>query len=201
MIRIFKDKMGRPLTYGQAWKKATVRFENYLLDFELMVLRWVGHIPFHTIRNLVYRSSGIRIGKGSIIHMWANFYQPKKISIGEDSIIGDHALLDGRASLKIGDHVDVASSVMIFNSEHDLDSDEFVARLDEVVIGDYCFVGPRAIILPGVKIGKGAVVAAGAVVTKDVNEFDVVGGVPAVKIGTRVNKILNYRLGRARLFQ
>ena len=70
-----------------------------------------------------------------------------------------------------------------------------------VEIGDFVFIGPRAIILPGVKIGRGAVVAAGAVVTKDVSEYMVVGGVPAEVIGERGVKDLNYRLGRARLFQ
>ncbi|KKQ96441.1 MAG: Acetyltransferase, partial [Candidatus Woesebacteria bacterium GW2011_GWA1_39_12] len=70
-----------------------------------------------------------------------------------------------------------------------------------VEIKDYVFIGPRAIILPGVSIGRGAVVAAGAVVTKNVPDFAIVGGVPAKVIGERKNKNLNYRLGRARLFQ
>ena len=68
-------------------------------------------------------------------------------------------------------------------------------------IGDYVFIGPRAIILPGVKIGRGAVVAAGAVVTKDVPEKTIVAGVPAETIGERRVKEFNYRLGRARLWQ
>ena len=130
-----------------------------------------------------------------------NFFMPKNISIGEDTIIGDHAFLDGRAKLKIGSHVDVASSVMIYNSEHDLHSSAFEAIESPVVIEDYVFIGPRAIILSGVKIGKGAVVAAGAVVAKDVPDFTIVGGVPAKVIGERSNKNPNYRLGRARLFQ
>ena len=90
---------------------------------------------------------------------------------------------------------------MIYNSEHDLEAEDFVAIEEPVKIGDYCFIGPRAIILPGVTIGKGAVVAAGAVVTKDVDDFAIVGGVPAKVIGERKNKNLKYRLGRARLFQ
>lgn len=133
--------------------------------------------------------------------MWARFYNPDNIEIGEDTVIGDHAFLDGRAKLKIGDHVDIASEVMIYNSEHDLTAEDFAGTLAPVEIGDYVFIGPRAIILPGVKIGKGAVVAAGAVVTKDVPDFAVVGGVPAKVIGERVNKNPKYRLGRARLFQ
>lgn len=200
-MKFLKDKMGRSLTLGEAFKKVINRFYNYWLDFELMLLRLVGNIPSHLIRNFFYRLSGIKIGKGSTIHMWANFFMPTNIEIGEDTILGDHIFLDGRAPLKIGNHVDVASQVLIYNSEHDLESMEFKAREEPVIIGDYVFIGPRVIILPGVKIGRGAVVAAGAVVTKDVADFAIVGGVPAKMIGERKSKNLSYKLGRARLFQ
>ena len=200
-MKIFKDRMGRPLSLSQAFGKILNRFYNCWLDFQLMLLRWVGHIPLHTVRKFFYRLAGVKIGKGTTIHMRANFFQPKNIKLGEDTVIGDHAFLDGRAPLKIGSHVDIASSVMIYNSEHDIESHDFSAREEPVEIGDYRFLGPRVIILPGVKIGKGAVVAAGAVVTKDVPDFVIVGGVPAKIIGERKNKNLKYHLGRARLFQ
>lgn len=198
---MFKDKNGNNLSFNQALPKIVNRVGNIFLDFELMLLRWVGHIPFHLIRKTIYRLSGIKIGKGSTIHMWANFYEPKNISIGNDTIIGNNAFLDGRASLKMGSHTDIASEVMIYNSEHNINSVDFSASEEKVEIGDYCFIGPRVIILPGVTIGKGAVVGAGAVVTKDVEEFSVVGGVPAQVIGQRTNKNPEYKLGRARLFQ
>ena len=70
-----------------------------------------------------------------------------------------------------------------------------------MIIDDYVFIGPRAIILPGVTIGRGAVVAAGAVVTKSVAPFEVVGGVPAQKISERKLKDPTYRLGRAAWFR
>jgi len=200
-MAVFKDRMGKPLGTTEASKKILNRLYNYWLDFELMILRCVGYVPFHTVRKLFYWLAGIKLGKRATIHMWASFFQPRNISIGEGTRVGDHAFLDGRARLTIGKEVDIASYVMIYNSEHNLESDEFTAIEEPVEIGDYSFIGPRVIILPGVKIGTGAVVAAGAVVTKDVEDYAIVGGVPAVKIGERKNKNLHYRLGRARLFQ
>ncbi|MBI2335123.1 acyltransferase [Candidatus Daviesbacteria bacterium] len=133
--------------------------------------------------------------------MGISFFSLRSIRIGQDSILGRNIFLDGRALIDIGNHVDIASDVMIYNSEHDINSDDFRAATGSVEIGDFCFIGPRAIILPGVKIGKGAVVGAGAVVTKDVAEFTVVGGVPAEVIGERKLQNPHYKLGRARLFQ
>ena len=201
MKSIFKDKNGNVLSWGEALGKILTRFYNYFLDFELMMLRCVGCIPFHRIRRFFYKLAGIKIGKGSTIHMGARFFQPKNIIIGEDTVIGDRAFMDGRVKLSIGSHTDIASEVMIYNSEHDIEKSDFSAREEIVEIGDYCFIGPRVIILPGVKIGKGAIIAAGAVVTKNVGDFEIVGGVPANFIGERKNKNPNYRLGRARLFQ
>ena len=126
---------------------------------------------------------------------------PSGVEIGEDTIIGNHAFLDGRAKLKIGNHVDIASNVMIYNAQHDIHSDDFHAIEEPVTIADYVFIGPGVIIQPGITIKKGAVVAAGAVVTKDVEPFMIVGGVPAIKIGERKNSDPHYKLGRARLFQ
>lgn len=196
-----KDRQGRELTAGEIFKKVMVRIENILLEFQVFILHLVGYVPFHCCRRFFYRLAGIKIGKGSTIHTGARFYDPRNIVIGDDSIIGEGIVLDGREELTIGSHVDIATDVMIYNSQHDTESDSFQAEDKPVTIEDYVFIGPRVIILPGVKIGRGAVVGAGAVVTKDVAPFAVVGGVPAKIIGERKNKNLNYKLGRARWFR
>lgn len=200
-MAIFKDRMGNSLTTGQASKKVVNRLFNYVLDLELLLVTWAGLVPCHYFRLFFYTLAGMKIGKGSRIHIGARFFYPAKIQIGEGSILGDNIFLDGRDKLTIGNHVDIASGVMIYNSEHDVNSEDFKAIIAPVEIGDFCFIGPRAIILPGVKIGRGAVVAAGAVVTKDVGEFQIVGGIPAQIIGERKISDLHYKLGRARLFQ
>ena len=182
-------------------RKVINRIINIFLDFILMLVRWLGYVPSHTLRTLGYRAVGVKIGRGSKIHMWANFFNPPGVEIGEDTIIGDHCFLDGRDKLKIGSHVAIASQVLIYNSKHDVHDPEFKAVLGSVEIEDYVFIGPRTIILPGVKIGRGAVVAAAAVVTKDVASGKIVAGVPAQEIGERKTKDYHYCLGRARLFQ
>jgi maltose O-acetyltransferase len=197
----FTDKNGRLLSLAEAVRKALKRVVSWGEDFVLLIVDWIGYCPFWFYRKFVYSLVGLKIGKKSKIHFGARFFSPRGVTIGEGTLVGEFAFLDGRAPLKIGNHVDIASQVLIYNSEHDLESDEFRARVEPVEIEDYVFIGPRAIILPGVKIGKGAVVAAGAVVTKDVTPFKIVGGVPAKEIGERKNKNLNYRLGRSRLFQ
>lgn len=198
---VFKDRMGNRLSFGAALKKIFNRVYNYFLDAELFCLRIVGFIPIHALRWLIYSLDGVEIGKGAHIHMGTQFFYPGKIRIGEGSVIGQNAFLDGRDKLTIGKFVDIASDVMIYNSEHDVNSEDFRSITAPVEIGDYVFIGPRAIILPGVKIGRGAVIAAGAVVTKDVPEFAIVGGVPAKIIAERKLRGLNYKLGRTRLFQ
>lgn len=196
-----KDKQGRELSSQDVIRKSTNRLFSYVLDFELMLLRWVGNIPLHHVRRLFYRLAGMGIGKGTSIHMFANFFNPKNIEIGDDTVVGMKAFLDGRAKLSIGSHTALASEVMIYNSEHDIDASDFHAIEQEVIIGDYVFIGPRATIMPGVHIGDGAIVAAGAVVTKDVPQMSIVGGVPAKEIRKRLIPVLNYKVGRARWFQ
>ena len=196
----FKDRMGNQLTWKEAIPKIGFRFQSYYLEFLTALLWWLGFLPSHTVRKLLLKAAGMKIGKKSYIHIGLRTYDPRNITIGEGTIVGDYATLDGRDMLEIGNHVDIASGVMIFNGSRDIHTEDFTLVLKPVKIGNYVFIGPRAIILPGVTVGDGAVIGAGAVVTKDVSPKTLVGGVPAKKIRDRDVKELKYRLGRARLF-
>ena len=196
-----KDRNGQTLSTQNILGKIIIRFKTIFLEFWLMILRFVGFIPIHFVRKFFYVFSGIEIPLDSTIHIGANFFNPSNIVIGHDTIVGDHCFLDGRAPLTIGNHVGIASQVLIYNDEHDINSPDYGNSFGPVTIGDYVFIGPRAIILPNIKIGKGAVVAAGAVVTKDIPDYEIWGGVPAKKISDRKIKNPNYKLGRPMWFQ
>lgn len=184
------------------------RLSSIWLEFVTGFLWWgVGYVPSHHFRRFFYRLAGMKIGHGSTIHMMGRFFDPRFVTIGNDSIIGERVTIDGRRQLAssksgvtIGNHVDIASEVMIWTSQHDLTDERFRAIEEPVVIEDYVFIGPRVIILPGVSIGRGAAIGAGAVVTKSVPANSIAAGVPAKVIGERAGE-LKYRLGRARWFQ
>lgn len=197
----FQDRTGKELTTSQVMNKAQNRVKAIFWEYLVFKLHLNGYIPFHTFRLFFYRLCGMKIGQGSAIHMGLRLYYPPNIEIGVDTIIGEFTVLDGRSKLKIGNHVDIASEVMIYNSQHDIHSEDFGPIEKPVIIEDYVFIGPRAIILPGVTIGRGSIVAAGAVVTKDVEPMAIVAGVPAQTIGERKVKDLHYRLGRAMWFR
>ncbi len=198
---MFHDRSGNRLTGKVLFMKVNNRIYNILLELAIFFLHIIGSLPSHHIRRFFYRLSGMRIGRGSSIHTGARFYDVGNISIGQDSVVGEGVVLDGRDKLTIGNHVAIASEVMIYNAEHDVTSPDFRPLTAPVTIEDYVFIGPRAIILPGVTIKRGAVVAAGAVVTKDVSEKQIVGGVPAGVIAQRKVEEFTYKIGRARWFR
>ncbi len=196
-----KDRTGKVLSLQEIIRKVLARIYAVTLELNIFILHCIGFLPSHGIRRFFYRISGMSIGQGTSIHMGARFYNPENIEIGDDSILGEGVLLDGRDRLIIGNHVAIASEVMVYNAEHAIHSEHFHPITAPVTVEDYVFIGPRAIILPGVTIGKGAVVGAGAVVTKDVSPFTLVGGVPARVISKRQNTSPHYKLGRAAWFR
>jgi acetyltransferase-like isoleucine patch superfamily enzyme len=152
----------------------------------------VSYIPILFIRKGYYKIFGISIGKKTVINMNQYIMIPGKIAIGNNSHINRGCLLDGRGGLIIGNSVSISHYVSIVTGSHDVNDPCFGGIFLPIAIENYVWIGVNATILQGVRIGEGAVVAAGSVVTKDVEPYTIVGGIPAHKIGVR-NRELDYK--------
>ena len=155
----------------------------------------VGMIPSHKIRNFIYRKVLlVDMAEYAIIYFGSEIRAPYNLKIGKGTIIGDKSILDARNGIEIGENVNFSSNVHIWTEQHDHRDPYFECNSDhsfKVIIGNRAWVGPNVTILPKVKIGEGAVIAAGSVVTKNVEPFTIVAGLPAKKIGDR-NRDLRY---------
>lgn len=186
---------------GKRSMRIPIRLTRLLVGARLYAAFLVGRIPNHALRLWFYRRVlHMEIGAHTSFHWRAAFYQPSGIAIGAHSIIGNDCFLDGRRGITIGDNVNVGGYVQIYTLEHNPQAHDFGTQGGPVVVHDRAYVATRATILPGVVIGEGSVVAAGAVVTKDVDPYTIVGGVPAKPIGTR-SRELDYSLNFHHPFQ
>jgi acetyltransferase-like isoleucine patch superfamily enzyme len=158
-------------------------------------IRITGILPTNALRLTLYKHLfGMKIADGARIEGGCTIWGPGRVSIGTGTVVNQGVVLDGRFPLTIGSHVSISFQSIILTLEHDLaDSEYFHAVGAPVSIGNHVFIGARAIVLPGVNIGEGAAVAAGAVVTTDVLPYTIVGGVPARRIGERPHD-LRYQL-------
>lgn len=157
------------------------------------------HAPFHFLRRLYLTGIlGIPIGAGSFVGMGCHV-TGRKIRIGSHTIINRRCYLDGRAGLILGDNVSVSPECYLLSLTHDPDSPDFLGVPRPSSLGDFVWLGARAMVLPGVDMGQGSIGAAGAVITKSCGPYDIMAGVPARKIGER-NRNLRYTLDYSPLF-
>ena len=165
-------------------------FHEYYNSFSWILLSVISHLPTHSLRNALLRFFGLKIN-GAVLYSNFHIRKPSKINIGNGTVLGHGITLDGRCGITIGKNVTTSTDVMIWTLQHDTNDPTFGIKGGPVIIEDFVWISARAIILPNVTVGKGAVVAAGAVVTKDVEPHTIVGGIPAKIIGKRINN-LNY---------
>lgn len=167
----------------QMFRGGYVRFELYHLST----------FPSIHFRIFCYRLLGAKIAPKVVMHFKTELRQPEFLVIGEGTIIGDNALLDARNGLRLGSNVNLSSNVSIYTEQHNHRDPYFRCNNDRkmgVEVGNRVWIGSNVVILPGVVIGEGAVCCAGCVVTKNVEPYAIVAGIPAKKVGERSRNLL-----------
>jgi maltose O-acetyltransferase len=180
------DRLGAlPGRVARAWLDETASFET-----RRVVGRAIsGVLPqfsFNRARTIALRATGVRIGKGSLIMGMLDVTGPgdmrELFSIGNMTLISCPLHVDLGAAVRIGHRVQLGHDVVLLTIDHQIGPPEDRCgerRAAPIVIGDGVWIASRVTVLPGVSIGHGAVVAAGAVVSRDVPPNTLVAGVPA----------------------
>lgn len=183
---MFKKLINNPLFYLQYIVRIFLTLIMYPLRFfiyaKLGIRTYIS--PMSSIRNHRNISLANNCQINSFVILW-----PTKLGIGCNTQINPGTAIYGRVS--IGDNVMIAPNCMIAGGNHnfkDINIPMIFQGSNEkgIVIEDDVWIGANSIIVDGVKIGRGAVIAAGSVVVKDVDEYNVVAGVPAAKIKSRL---------------
>ena len=154
--------------------------------FVMRLFRLIPETRFFALKRLLIRGAGVEVGDGTRICSSVTIVGGGSLAIGADAWIGHEVMIAASSRVTIGSRVDLAPRVYIGTGTHRPDPEGPRAAGEglglDVEIGDGAWIGACACILPGVRLGKNAIVAAGAVVTKDVPDKTVVGGVPAVPL-------------------
>lgn len=154
----------------------------------------LSNLPCHKARLAYLKAYLGTLGNGSSVQMGCKFLNGRKVHLGDRNVINFGCLFDGRHyQIKTGSDVSIGPEASILTLGHDPQSAEFADRGGDVIIGDRVWIAYRAIILPGVTLGDGVVVGAGAVVSRSVDPYCIVAGNPARVIGER-SQDLTYEL-------
>ncbi|WP_308547431.1 hypothetical protein [uncultured Selenomonas sp.] len=169
--------------------KYVSKIKTFIAGFMRWKLRMIGYIPSHKLRMFFYRYIySMTIGRKVVIYGGCEIRAPWFICIGDGTIVGDECKLDGRGGLFIGENVNFSTAAFVWTRQHDLNNPEFSSVQRLVKIEDRAWISSRTTILPGCQVGEGAVIAAGAVLTKNADAYGIYGGVPA-------KKSVNVRIG------
>lgn len=154
---------------------------------------WLTNLPSRKIRNLFLRGWLKGFGVGSAAQMGCRFLI-RNIFLGQRNVINFGCVFDGRGyEIRTGNDVSIGPNATILTLGHDPRSPTFCDRGGPVFIGDRVWIGYGVVVLPNVTVGEGAVIGAGAVVTRDVPAYAIVAGNPAKVIGERPRN-LTYEL-------
>lgn len=145
----------------------------------------VNYIPCWNIRKLFYILMGLKIGKGSRICMKCIIMSPWNISIGANTMINEYVLLDGRGGLTIGDSCSISMWAILYTASHYSDSNEFQYYSKETKLGNCCWIGTRAVIMPGSVIRDRTIISVNSVFKGISDENAIYVGNPAKHVKVR----------------
>lgn len=173
-------------------RRFTYIFAMSAINFMLAV------VPFNLCRLIILKIIGVKIGRSVTIMRGVRLDFPWRLTIGDNCYIGSFVYFDCRGgSIAIGKNSDISEGALIYTLSHDIQSDDFVAKSGDVVVGERNWICARAIVLPGTRLGEGNVLSANSVFSGIAQSFTLLIGNPALPVKTlnsnRASRVRNWR--------
>ncbi|QXE91547.1 WcaF family extracellular polysaccharide biosynthesis acetyltransferase [Geomonas subterranea] len=142
--------------------------------------------PVYGLKTKILRLFGAEVGKNLVIKPSVNVKYPWNLKIGNDVWIGENVWIDSLAQVTIGSDVCISQGAMLLTGNHDYKKSTFDLMLGEIVLEDGVWVGAQSTVCPGVHCRSHSILSVGSVASKDLEEYAIYQGIPAVKVRERV---------------
>lgn len=154
----------------------------FLINALIMSSRW---IPLSGIRRACLLIFGARLGKNQVFKPAINVKYPWRLSIGDNSWIGEKVWIDNLADVTIGNNVCISQGAMLLTGNHNYKKSSFDLMTAPIILEDGCWIGAKSVVCPGVRVGTHAVLTVGSVATSDLKPYTIYQGNPAKAVKQR----------------
>lgn len=142
--------------------------------------------PFYRPKRTLLKLFGAKIGQGVVIKPRVNIKHPWRLTVGDQSWLGEGVWIDNLVEVTIGNNVCLSQEAYFLTGNHDYKSTTFTLITKPIKVEDGAWIGARGIVCPGVNVGHNAVLTAGSVLTRDAEANGIYSGNPAQRIRTRI---------------
>ena len=157
------------------------KIKSFIRDAIYVFLNYIiAYIPIWFIRRFFYQLFGMKIGRGTRINMKCIVMSPWKIEIGENTMVNEYTLLDGRGGLKIGNSCSISMWVVIYTASHYANSSIFQYYSKPTQIGNCCWLGTRCVIMPGSTLSDRTIISVNSVYKGHSEENGIYEGNPTI---------------------
>ncbi len=178
--------------YNQSWfVRGRSAWVVILWDLTWLLLLRPCPQPFYAWKRCIWRCFGAHIGQGVLLRSTVRCNYPWKVTIGDFAWIGEEVWLYALDRITIGAHAVISQQTYLCTGSHELSDPHFSLKTAPIIIGDGAWIALRAVIMPGLTIGAGAVISANALLTKHAQPWTIYRGSPALPCGMRELTIAN----------
>ena len=173
-------------TYNNNWYNPGSAVKRLLWYYTSCIFFKSGIFPIYSLKRFLLRLFGGRIGKRVLIKPYVNIKYPWFLEIGDHTWIGENVWIDNLCNVKIGSNVCISQGAYLLTGNHDYKSQSFDLIVKDIIIEDGVWIGAKSTVCPGVTCKSHSLLSVGSVATKNLEEFTIYQGNPAISIKERI---------------